>query len=676
MKKAFPLKWVFPLLLSGISIQITSFANAAEESALEKLESMSLQQLMDIEITIATKKEKKSSTVAAPVFVISAEDIRRSGVSNVPEALAMAPGVQVAQLGPHDWAISIRGFNALLSNKLLVLVDGRIVYSPVNAGTYWRDIQSISLEDIKQIEIIRGPGGTIWGANAVNGVINIITYSAMETEGAQLVVGGGSEQRAFTRLSYTHRLSQELAIRAYANYFKVDDAKGLSGQDNQDGGDGWRSGFRADFQDQQNNVHIDGNWYEHYLNYNSEHTILEPPYRQISNERPGFRGGHIMARWNRLISADNQWSLQAYFDFTKRNDPILQVAVEIFDIEFNHQFTWLDRHTISWGGGYRQISDDVSSTLTLTMQPAKKATDLFNFFVQDEISLDQNKRWLLTAGSKFEYYSLGNLEVQPSLSLIWNLSDKISLWGSISHAVRTLTRDQNDLKIFAFRRLLMMDTPVKVQGVGGEDLDAEQVTAFQVGWRAQLPGQVMSKVAFFYNRYEDIIKTEMLGFPLLNEDGLLSVQSQLDNLAEAQSYGVEVALDWAFADWWRNYFSYSYFRLNSRHVSDRHLFFPDLNEVNTPEHSASLRMQFNLTDTIELDAWFRYTDEIKVVEALIDDYVDLDMRLGWQVNSEIEVSLIGQNLIQTQHKEYDDEFFYPQASRIERGVYGKLVWRF
>lgn len=649
---------------------------AVNQLALESLDQLSLEELMGIDITIATKKEKKLISVAAPVFVITADDIRRSGASNVPEALRMAPGVQVAKVGPHDWAVTIRGFNDLLANKLLVLVDGRTIYNATNSGTYWRDIQSMAMENIKQIEIIRGPGGTIWGANAVNGVINIITYSALETEGGKLVVGGGSEQRAMSSISYSKKITELAAIKANINYFKVDDGKDLTGSNNKDGGDGWRTGLQFNFNNTKDQFSVDGAYYEHYLEYNSLHTLLVPPYSELRNTRPTYQGGHLLAKWSHQVALDNQWNLQVFYDYNNRNDAILQMAVDVWDVDFSHQFKVADQHTITWGTGYRHIRDKSTNTVSFAMSPANDDVDIVSLFAQDEIALDDEKKWLFTLGSKLEYYSLSKWEVEPSASLLWNINDEHSFWVSVSHAVRTPSRTQYDSQVFLFEELVAPNTPLMIQGAGNNDLNAENMTAYQFGWRGVFNEDLTADISFFYHDYIDITKTEVTGEVFFDSNGFAILPGRVNNNMNAQSYGVETTLNWQVTDWWRNYFTYSYFKINTSSRAGHTLFSPDSDELSAPQNIASWRAQFSLTHNINFDFWLRYTDETVTNNRYINDYIDLDLRLSWQIYDDIELSVVGQNLIQEKHLEFDAGFFYPVESTVERSVYGKAIWRF
>ncbi|MDD5229160.1 MAG: TonB-dependent receptor plug domain-containing protein, partial [Methylococcales bacterium] len=347
---------------------ISFSANA--DSEMDELLNMSLEELIEQKISIVTKSEKSLSTTAAPVFVISADDIRRSGSANIPEALRMAPGLQVSQISPHDWAVTIRGFNDQFANKLLVLVDGRSVYSSFTSGTYWRDLQALPMETIERIEIIRGAGGTIWGANAVNGVINIITRSALTTKNAQLTAGGGTLQQGFGRFDYTQKITDNASVRGYGSYFNVADVKEFANVKGE-GGSGWMNGARFDWDNKQGDaVKADASWNENTLADTGTLTTLTPPYATaINNQSFTYTGGHLLTRWEHHLSEKNYWAIRAYYDYVHRSDYLLQMTQHTFDVDFTHDFALGERHNVTWGTGYRHINDEIGNTVIFRADP-------------------------------------------------------------------------------------------------------------------------------------------------------------------------------------------------------------------------------------------------------------------------------------------------------------------
>lgn len=670
--------------VSALLCLISLAVNA--DSEMDALLNMSLEDLMEMDVSIATKREKSLSTTAAPVFVISADDIRRSGAANIPEALRMAPGLQVTQINPHDWNVSIRGLNDQAANRFLVLVDGRSVSSSFSAGTYWRDLQGMPMESIEKIEIIRGAGGTIWGVNAMNGVINIITRSALTTKDAQLTAGGGSVQQGFGRFDYTKKINDNAGVRGYGTYYNVADTKG-SANFNGNGGSGWTGGARFDWNNKHGDaVMADASWTENTSDETGVLTTLKPPYTQaITSEPFNHQDGHFLTRWEHHLNEKNYWAIRSFYEHANRRDFQLQMKFDVFDVDFTHYFSLNERHNLTWGTGYRRTNDDITSSLLMTVNPATSSNDIYNAFAQDEITLDDDKRWIFTLGSKVEYYSLTRFEVEPSGSLSWHIDDKNTLWTSVSHAVRVPSRGQSNEATYliynSLRHIGNSDLPVMVQGKGTQGIDAENVTTYQIGWRGVFHEGLTADATVFYANYGDIIRSESAGSPFISNKldipAIISPWRATNNLY-AQSYGAELSLNWQATDWWRNYLTYSFLNMDVQPYLGRTLTFYDPVglEKSTPEHQVSLRTNFNVTHDIDFDVWWRYTGATVANQRPIDDYFNTDVRVAWRPVKGLELSLIGQNLIQTQHFEYQGDFMQPQATYVSRGVYAKFNWQF
>lgn len=669
-----------------VTLSFIAFSGSAADSEMDAMLNMSLEALMEMNVSIATKSEKSLSTTAAPVFVISADDIRRSGAANIPESLRMAPGVQVTQINPHDWNVSIRGLNDQAANRFLVLVDGRGVSSSFTAGTYWRDLQGMPMESIERIEIIRGTGGTIWGVNAMNGVINIITRSALTTKDAQLTAGGGSAQQGFGRFDYTKKITDNASVRAYGTYYNVADAKGDKNFKGQ-AGSGWTNGARFDWDNKQGDtVMADANWTENDSEETGLLTSLKPPYTQLIDSQPfNHQNGHVLARWEHHINDKNYWAIRSFYDHSNRKDFQIQTKLDVFDIDFTHYFSLGERNNVTWGAGYRRMNDDIGSTLMVKLNPASGSTDIYNAFVQDEMALDENKKWLFTLGSKFEYYSLTGFEVEPSGSLSWHINDKHTLWASVSHAVRVPSRAQtSDASYLIYNSLRYFgnsELPVIVQGKMKSGIDAENSTTYQFGWRGAFSENLTADTTAFYASYNDIIRTESAGLPVINNNlGIPAIVSPWigNNNVYAQSFGAELSLNWQTTEWWRNYLSYSFLNMDVQPYAGHTLTFYDPVglEHSTPQHQVSLRTNFNVTHDVDFDVWWRYTDKIVSNQRPINSYFNADARVAWRPVKGLELSLVGQNLIQTQHLEYQGDILQPQATYVSRGVYAKFNWQF
>jgi iron complex outermembrane recepter protein len=351
------------------------------------LTQVSIESLMNMEVTSVSKKEQKLSRIASAIFVITQEDIRTSGATNLPDVLRLVPGLDVAQINGNAWEISSRGFNAQYADKLLVLIDGRTVYSPVFAGVYW-DVQDVPLEDIDRIEVIRGPGATVWGANAVNGVINIITKSAKETLGGLLTAGGGTHEPGFGVAQYGGNLSQATGYRLFVKGFDYNSFPSLSGQSGHDGFNLLHGGFRVDSTlSKQDSLTVQGDLYEGHEEDLVNNTILTPPFGEVFTESSSLSGGNVLGRWNHTFSPHSDTSLQVYFDRAARNSILYGESTNTSDIDFQHHISWGSRQDFVWGAGYRYISYATTGSVYTSFNPASGGFQLFTSFVQDEITL-------------------------------------------------------------------------------------------------------------------------------------------------------------------------------------------------------------------------------------------------------------------------------------------------
>jgi iron complex outermembrane receptor protein len=403
------------------------------------LTELSLESLLNIEVTSVSRREQKLSQSASAIYVITQEDIRRSGATTIPDALRMAPGVQVAQINGNQWAVSIRGFNGRFARQLLVMIDGRSVYHPAFAGVYW-EANDVLLEDVDHIEVIRGPGATMWGSNAVNGVINIITKHTRETRGGLLTAGGGNQEGGSGAARFGGEAGAGLHYRLYSKYFS------RSGQFLDSGeraSDNWlkaQGGFRVDWEPSENNtILLSGDAFNADGGDRQIVPLLEPPYSQEARYRASFSGVNLLGRWTHKHSERSQTHLQAFVDHSTRDDVFIRgTSVTVADVEMQHQID-LRRHTLVGGVGYRANKDSHPVKWVASYDPQSRTTQRVSAFVQDEVTLMPGKL-LLALGSKFEKNTFTGLEVQPSVSLLWNRSDTDTAWISIARAARTPSR--------------------------------------------------------------------------------------------------------------------------------------------------------------------------------------------------------------------------------------------
>lgn len=637
------------LVAFGLII-FTSDAFAQTQEALPSgsaLKKLSIEELLDIEVTSVSRRPEKLTETASAIQVITQEDIRRSSATSLPEALRLASNLGVAQVDSHTWGISARGFNGNsgTANKLLVLIDGRTVYTPLSSGVFW-DVQDTLLEDVDRIEVISGPGATLWGANAVNGVINVTTKSAKDTQGVLLLGGGGTELRDFGGVRYGGALTSNLHFRVYGKYFDRDGTMFSTGRDANNDWHVGQGGFRLDWDVSESNLlTLHGDLYEG--------RIAQPGRDDIA-----VSGGNVIGRWSRTISEHSDFKLQLYYDRTHRNIPgTFAQDLDTYDVDFQHRFPLGERHDIVWGFGYRLIEDDVSNTPVLAFLPPRVSRQWFNGFVQDEIALVKD-RLHLTLGTKIEHNDYTGFEFQPSARLAWRLSQWQTVWAAISRAVRTPSRVD--------RELFAPGSPPFTLLTGGPNFDSEELLAYELGYRIQPHERLSLSLAAFYNDYDDVRSLEKVNinqptaFPFVIANGL-----------KGESYGVEVTADYRVTEWWRLRAGYTELQLDIRPKAGSTDTLGSSAAAHDPNRQFSLRSSLDLPGQIEFDAAFRYVSHI--ANQRVPAYGELDVRLAWHPASNLEFSLVGQNLLHQRHVEFGDP---ATRQEIERGMYGKVTWHF
>ena len=665
---------VYLVLFCGIPAKASSPPDGSE------LMQLSLEDLMNLEVTSATRKSQSLANTAAAVFVITQEDIRRSGVTNIPDALRMVPGVTVARIDSSKWAITARGFNGRFARKLLVLIDGRSVYTPLFSGVFW-DVQDTLLEDIDRIEVIRGPGATIWGANAVNGVINIITKKATDTTGGMVVAGAGSYERGFGGIRYGAELGEWGSVRAYGKYFNRNELKTEDGRSSDDKWDTGRGGFRMDGKSGQNSFTLQGDYYSGTERETISLVDLTTlPYTTPRTANTTVSGGNILSRWARSLGEDDELSLQLYYDRNKRDIPqVLNLTHDTIDLDLLHRFHWGGIQEVVWGGGFRFVDEKFLGSDTIRLNPAYRNEKLYSLFLQDDITVVQDKLHLII-GSKFEHNVYTGFEVQPSGRLIWTPNERLSLWSAVSRAVHTPSRGESDnfLKQSAFpipNPACLQGAPcppfpttlpmvVAVQGPG--NLLAEELMAYEAGLRIKASDRFTIDLAGYYNNYKRLIGTEVYApQPVPGPPTYLLVATTLRNNRQGETWGGELAADWQALDTWRLTLAYSYIGATEE-AGER-----------PPAHQASLRSQLELTKIIELDLWGRYVAASQdYLKNRLSDYLNLDVRLGWKPLKTLDLSVVGRNLLHQRLQEFRPEFLQTQPSGTGREVYGKITWNF
>jgi iron complex outermembrane recepter protein len=674
-----------PLLRIALAASLCTAALPATADA--PLADLSLEDLLGIEVTSVSRKAQRLTDAPAAAFVVTNEDIQRSGATSIPEALRMVPGVEVARLGAGRWAVSARGFNGRFANKLLVLMDGRSVYSPLFSGVFW-EAEDTLLEDIERIEVIRGPGAAMWGANAVNGVINIITKKARDTQGGLVAARAGIQETASLSARYGGSAGDGGFFRVWGKTFEHDESSAPGGRS--DANDHWkasRTGFRLDKNlAAGSNLTLIGNAYDGKSNDTMMFPSLYAPYQLPTPVAQKNRGTNLLGRLDWTLESGSQATLQSYVDVTELD--ILPLAKErrtTLDVDFQHRLQAGTRHDVIWGLGYRWSSDDLSTgnmaastgTSYLTFAPKSRDQSLISAFLQDEITLVP-ETWKLMLGAKLEHNSLTGFEPQPSIRLLWTPTSKDSVWAAASRAVRTPSRAERDVQInYAVippspQSPLPILTPIQPN----PDLDSERLTAFELGYRAQLTPKLSVDAAAYYNDYDKLRSAVTLGQGIvMGLPPYLTATSQTSNALKARTHGFELAVDWHPAEWWRLQSAYTYQSLKARRNGD--MANDDsaaMVEGLSPRHSFSLRSSFNLTPNQQLDIWARRVGALGYFN--IPAYTAVDLRYAWKMSKNLELSLVGQNLFDPRHAEFASDFLSAQSAEIVRGGYVQLKWRF
>lgn len=634
---------------------------------------MPLEQVMALSITTSvSKKQQNVKDSAAAIFIISAEDIRRSGATSIPEALRMAPGLQVARINANQWAVSIRGFNGRTANKLLVLMDGRTLFTPGFSGTQWETMDML-MENIERIEVIRGPGATLWGANAVNGVINIISKNAKKTQGAELIAAGGDEQ-VFGSARYGFQIDKHSFGRVHVQSKKHDSYLNSRGGDSYDGWTAQQGGVQLDLSDgDDDTVKIQSNFFRGRIKDQSQNPLLTAPYYNAVRSQEDSTMFSLLSRWDKTLSADSDFSLQAYYDY-QQHEFYMPANYHQFDLDFQHHLKLTARHDVIWGAGYRFIQDRFSNNTNYQFQPDSRAYQLFSGFLQDEITLLPD-RLKFIIGSKLEHNYFSGLQIQPNARLIWNADSHHSVWTSVSKAVTTPARNKQDMDIWLDTVPPSAETgnlPVKIQGLAAlapQKYKSEEVLAYELGYHFQA-STVAADVALFYNDYSRLpslipkspnVTVSETGTPYI----LLPLA--LINGVKGYTYGSELSGTWQTTDFWKLNLSYGY--LNEKFKRPDGSIHPYSNS--NPQNQFSLRSSFDISDNVELDFWLRYVDKLAFIsEKPVADYTSLNIRLAYRPVRNLEFSLVGDNLIE-KHIEFNPDL---QIGDYDRTVLARHVY--
>ncbi|MEW6306803.1 MAG: TonB-dependent receptor, partial [Verrucomicrobiota bacterium] len=635
---------------------------------LNAFDHLSLEDLVTIKVTSVSKRETSIHDAAAAITVITQEDIRRSGLTSIPELLRLVPGMNVARIDGDEWAVSARGFNAQWANKLLVLVDGRSVYTPAFSGVFW-NTQDLVLDDLERIEVIRGPGATLWGANAVNGVINIITKSAKETQGFLMTTSAGTEDQPAAAIRYGGKLGDGLYYRTYVKYFNREGLVDAAGNPMPDDWDMTRAGMRLDWEPSTDNRYtLQGDYYYGHSYEIVRVTTLTAPFSRTFNANYLNKGGNVLGRWTHDFSDSSQLTLQTYYDgFVNQNGTTTEKR-DTFDFDLQHNFELGERHNVVWGLGYRYTKDNLASEIRWTPQSAHD--QLYSAFVQDEITLIED-RLKLTLGSKFEYNDYTDFEVQPSGRLLWTPTERQSVWAGVSRAVRTPSRFESGsrLNIFAFQPGPF--APVMLGTLGGNpNIQSEELFAYELGYRINPTDRWTFDIAGFYNVYDGLV--DYLAAPAFFEATPPPAHTVIPLVAQnslsGETYGAELTAQWQATDYLRLTAGYTHLHMRLRPNQSE--------EAVSPEHQVHLRAYLDLPRNVQLNGAIYYVDHTRPLASnpAVPAYWRLDLGATWRPTKSLEVGIFGQNLLDNHHPEFTSQKATVN-SEVPRGVYGKLTWR-
>jgi iron complex outermembrane receptor protein len=643
----------------------------------QALKSLSLEQLSNIEITTATRAPESAFRTPAAVYVITGDDIKRAGVTNIPDALRLAPGVEVAQVDSGKWSVGIRGFGSRLSRSVLVLIDGRTVYTTLLAGTYW-EVQDTLLDDIDRIEVIRGPGGTIWGPNAVNGVINIITKSSAETHGTYATVGSGNVEQGFASFRQGGATASGLNYRVYGKAFTRAPAYHFDRRNFDD----WRSGqggFRMDWGSaDKDSFSLQGDLYKMTFGESVVGTSYTAPFSRLFDANADLSGGNILGKWSRALSKTNNVQVQAYYDRTNRHEPNFGDVRDTFDVDVI-QHLRAGRHDFTWGAGARfSFGRNQQIVSGLTFLPAERTDRLITGFIQDEYSI-VDRRLALTVGTKLLHTNFTGFEPEPSARLLWTPSEKVSFWGAFTQAVRTPSDAEHDFSLSGFGGLAPDGTPFFARFNANKNFRPERMNGYELGYRQLLGKNFFVDVSTFYNHYRDLFSQDITGAPFLEASPAPAhflLPAQFGNGLYGQTKGFEISPEWRPASIWRLRGAYSYLRM-SISKSRGSLDIGSAPEIvgSSPEHQVFVQSSLDLPRSLQLDIDYRFVSELPGQK--VESYSTADARFAWKLARGFEVSLVGRNLLQPHHPEFGTDPGTPTTVTlvgIKRSAFVQLTW--
>jgi iron complex outermembrane receptor protein len=651
-------------VLAGLVNQ--SFADPqAEQANPTPLRQLSLAELGNVEVTTTSKEPEQVWKTSAAIYVLTQDDIRRSGATSIPEVLRLVPGVEVARINSNVWSVGVRGFGSSFSKSVLVLIDGRSVYTPLFAGVDW-EMQNVMLEDVERIEVIRGPGGTIWGSNAVNGVINIITRNAKDTRGTYASTSSGNLSQNESGARYGARHGNNLDYRAYAMGF------GRMPEFHSDGDnyDAWQlgqAGFRTDSRlTDRDRLTVQGDFYKGNVGQQVGIGSYSPPAQLNVDGTEDVSGANLLGRWRHDLGITSDLQVQAYYDRTYRLGPQVGETRNTFDIDILHHFVLQNRNEIIWGFGARWSPSDIIQTVpTVNFLPHHQDDNLYSAFVQDQITIVQNQLWL-TLGSKFEHNIFTGWENEPSGRVLWTPTSHQTVWAAVTRAVRTPSRIDEDLQLTGF---VSTPPPIYICVCDNAKFDSEKLLGYEAGYRKLFGPRLYLDIAAFHNKYNDLTSYGDATISLTSTPPPLAVLISLPfaNGIMGSTNGGEFSPEWKASRWMEVRATYSYVTMNLEdqptHTKTSYV---STYEGSSPHNQVTAQLLFNLPRGFEFDPTYRYVGALPALS--VHAYQTADARLGWHFTKRFDLSITGQNLFQPRHAESG-------SFLVERSAYAQITWR-
>jgi iron complex outermembrane receptor protein len=645
----------------------------APRTGADDLTSLSLEDLMNVEVYSASKHSQKASETPAAISVITQDDIRRSNMTSIPEMLRMVPGLDVAQINANQWAVGARGFNDLYANKLLVMMDGRSVYTPLFSGVYWDTIDYV-LPDLDRIEVIRGPGATLWGANAVDGVINITTKSARDTQGLLVEgMGGNEEQQGAVR--FGGKIDDDTFFRVYGKYRNYDDFVAGNGRDAHDGWDDLRSGFRVDrFVGSDQTFTFQGDVYNERVGQTVSYPTFVPPFttpRPVVND---YDGANFLARWKKQLTTNSDISVQAYYDRIDRDDAELGYSQDTFDLDFQHHFQLTQRNDLIYGADARFVRDNIRNSVFGTFSPTRRGDYLLSGFVQDDLTAIPDRLHFI-AGTKVEQNSYSGFEIEPSARVLWTPNEQNTIWGAVSRAVRTPSRWEQDSRLVFATVPTPQGIPAQIDTFGNSNFNSEKLLALESGYRVKPTKTFSVDATVFYNFYNDL-RGGTNGTPIFmpTPQPHLLVPVALNNGIFGETFGAEIAATWKVTPIWRLTGSYSWLDMQLHHLSGTSNTMETIFEGTSPRNQAQIHSYLDITKSIELNAALYYVDNLHTGH--IPAYTRVDAGITWHPRENLALTVAAQNIFRSQHFEFNSGLFFTAPTQVPRTYYASLNYQF